>query len=136
MSFAAVLFVLASVIGGSFLVVKGWRMRRSDADMTETEVVAYEVPDMSDAVAQKVAALLTDQERRLAEAVSGAVQGAMAGLREDVSGLKSDVEWLAGERMIEQAIALAQTGSDPDEIGQELGLSRDTVETIAMFRKH
>lgn len=136
MSFVAVLFVLASVLGGTVLVVKGWRMRRAAAATTEAEVFAYEVPDVSDAVAQKVAALLTDQERRLAEAVTGAVHGAMAGLREDVSGLKSDVEWLAGERMIEQAIALAQTGSDPEEIGQELGLSRDTAATIAMFRKH
>jgi orotate phosphoribosyltransferase-like protein len=58
------------------------------------------------------------------------------GLREHLGDLKSDVEWLAGERMIEQAIQMARQGSDPDTIGNELGLSRDTAATIAMFRKH
>ena len=82
----------------------------------------------AEAISQRIEALLNDHERRLTEA--------FADVREDLSGLKTDVEWLAGERMIEQAIALAQTGSDPDDIGQELGLSRDQAATIAMFRKH
>ena len=93
--------------------------------MAEADVA---VVDPAEEISQKVAALLQDHERRLTDA--------FAHVREDLSGLKSDVEWLAGERMIEQAIALAQTGSDADEIGQELGLSRDQAATIALFRKH
>jgi orotate phosphoribosyltransferase-like protein len=38
--------------------------------------------------------------------------------------------------MIEQAITLAQTGLEADEIGRELGLTRETAETIRMFRRH
>jgi hypothetical protein len=61
---------------------------------------------------------------------------ALAGLKADIQHLKSDVEWLAGERMIEQAIQMAQTGLQPDDIGRELGMTRETAETIAAFRKH
>ena len=95
--------------------------------LAEAEVVAAPV-DQVEAISLRVAELLQDNERRITEV--------LAHVREDLSGLKSDVEWLAGERMIEQAIALAQTGSDADEIGQELGLSRDQAATIALFRKH
>jgi hypothetical protein len=31
---------------------------------------------------------------------------------------------------------MAQTGLQPDDIGRELGMTRETAETIAAFRKH
>ncbi|PLL12075.1 hypothetical protein C0V75_14425 [Tabrizicola sp. TH137] len=88
--------------------------------------------DMSGAFAARLEAILAEQTQRQSEALSDA----LAGLKSDIQHLKSDVEWLAGERMIEQAITLAQTGLEADEIGRELGLTRETAETIRMFRRH
>ncbi|OYU18880.1 MAG: hypothetical protein CFE34_08180 [Rhodobacteraceae bacterium PARR1] len=137
MTLSAAVIILAVFAVGLALIVFGWRARRAAAASAVvalaplpvvTEDAVEAAADPVDAISQRVAALLHDHERRLTDAFSH--------VREDLSGLKSDVEWLAGERMIEQAIALAQTGSDAEEIGQELGLSRDQAATIALFRKH
>jgi hypothetical protein len=135
MTLSATVIILAVFAVGLALIVVGWRANRTatavapvlDATLTEAEGVIASV-DPVEAISLRVADLLQDHERRMTEA--------FAQVREDLSSLKSDVEWLAGERMIEQAIALAQTGSDADEIGQELGLSRDQAATISLFRKH
>lgn len=126
MTLSVALTILAVFATGVALILAGWRSRRVALAPAVVETAA--TPDPAEAISQRIEALLNDHERRLTEA--------FADVREDLSGLKTDVEWLAGERMIEQAIALAQTGSDPDVIGQELGLSRDQAATIAMFRKH
>lgn len=136
MTLSATAIIFALSVAGLGLIVLGWRARRRAARAALLATVAEEAQDDSliapvdpvETITQVVAAMLHDHERRMTEA--------FAQVREDVAGLKSDVEWLAGERMIEQAIALAQTGSDADEIGQELGLSRDQAATIALFRKH
>lgn len=131
MTLSATVIIVALFAAGVALIVVGWRANRralvAVPSLAEAEVVAAPV-DQVEAISLRVAELLQDNERRITEV--------LAHVREDLSGLKSDVEWLAGERMIEQAIALAQTGSDADEIGQELGLSRDQAATIALFRKH
>lgn len=134
MTLSAAAIILAIFMAGLALIIIGWRARRTAAEAHAPEAVpaAPEMPadpiDQVEAISQRVATLLQDHERRLTDAFSH--------VREDLSGLKSDVEWLAGERMIDQAIALAQTGSGVEEIGQELGLSRDQAATIALFRKH
>ena len=125
MTLSAIILLAGSAVWVA-LIILGWRARRAAPEPALPEATA--APDPAEMISARIEALLHDHERRLTEA--------FADVREDLSGLKSDVEWLAGERMIEQAIALAQTGSDPDEIGQELGLSRDQAATIAMFRKH
>ena len=135
MTLSAAAIILAVFVSGLALIVLGWRANRSATAMVpalnppldEVDMVAGPV-DQVEAISLRVAELLQDHERRMTEVLTQ--------MREDISGLKSDVEWLAGERMIEQAIALAQTGSDADAIGQELGLSRDQAATITLFRKH
>lgn len=57
-------------------------------------------------------------------------------LQEDIRGLQSDMDWLAGERMIEEAVNMARCGQNPSAISSELGLSMDAAETITLFRKH
>ena len=59
-----------------------------------------------------------------------------ARLHDDIRGLQSDMDWLAGERMIEEAISMARTGETAANISSELGLSKDAAETITRFRKH
>lgn len=130
MSLAAAFFFLSTLLGGSVLIWLGlrrWRQDRAAQRAAEDEALLG-TPDPSAVLAERLEHLLTGHERRIIEAVDG--------LREHLGDLKSDVEWLAGERMIEQAIQMARQGSDPDTIGSELGLSRDTAATIALFRKH
>ena len=55
---------------------------------------------------------------------------------EDLAAIRGDLEWLAGERMIEEAIALARTGTASEEIATETGLSADAIRTISAFRHH
>jgi len=141
-------FFFAMLMSGVSLVAFGlWRSRRQPApaayDVEEAGMVpmAVHAPEwepvqdsveVAAALAARVEGMIAEQARRQAEVLSVA----LAGLKADIQHLKTDVEWLAGERMIEQAIQMAQSGLEPDDIGRELGLTRDTAYTIATFRKH
>ena len=63
-------------------------------------------------------------------------QAHLEGLRSELSSMKADIEWLAGERMIEQAISMAREGMDPGEISADTGLSFEAAHTIAALRRH
>lgn len=141
MTIGTIAALLATLMAGVILLTLGlWRLRQR-AEGPGAEMVA----EMADGLPQGVAGtelaatlaarlegVMAEQARRQSDVLTVA----LAGLKADLQHLKSDVEWLAGERMIEQAIQMAQTGLDPDDIGRELGLTRDTAETIATFRKH
>ncbi|NBQ49881.1 MAG: hypothetical protein EBU35_04460 [Marivivens sp.] len=92
------------------------------------------------ALAQAKETALIDQiEARidgLAQRLEGHQALMMNRLHDDIRGLQSDMDWLAGERMIEEAIAMAHAGQQPAAISNELGLSMDAAETITRFRKH
>ena len=136
--------LFATLLAGVTLVTLGlWRMRqREEMGATgdafavdgadEAEATLVSAPEVAAAVAARMEGLIAEQTRRQADVLTVA----LAGLKADIQHLKSDVEWLAGERMIEQAIHMAQTGLQPDDIGRELGMTRETAETIAAFRKH
>lgn len=144
MTFGMTAALLTTLMAGVTLVTLGlWRMRQRDEAALAEEAGAVEpaampeaglvsAPEVVAALAARVEGLFAEQTRRQADMLTVA----LAGLKADIQHLKSDVEWLAGERMIEQAIQLAQSGQQPDDIGRELGLSRDAAETIAAFRKH
>lgn len=57
-------------------------------------------------------------------------------LQEDIRDLQCDIDWMAGDRMIDEAIALARTGETPTDISRKLDMSLDAAETIVRFRKH
>jgi hypothetical protein len=136
--------LFATLLAGVTLVTLGlWRMRQREEmgaagdalavdDAGEVEATLVSAPEVAAAVAARMEGLIAEQTRRQADVLTVA----LAGLKADIQHLKSDVEWLAGERMIEQAIHMAQTGLQPDDIGRELGMTRETAETIAAFRKH
>ena len=87
----------------------------------------------------KETALIDQIEARidgLAQRLEGHQALMMNRLHDDIRGLQSDMDWLAGERMIEEAIAMAHAGQQPAAISNELGLSMDAAETITRFRKH
>ena len=130
----------ATLLAGVSLLTIGlfrWRGRpmipaadsAADLDAELALVAGAATPStVAEELAARVEGIIAEQTRRQGDV--------LASLRADIQHLKSDVEWLAGERMIEQAIALAQTGMEPDEIGRELGLTRDAAETITVFRRH
>lgn len=148
MTIGTIAILLATLMAGVTLVVFGlWRSRQRPeeggydvADLGVAPMAAF-VPfaeptqdsaAVAAALAARVEGMIAEQARRQADVLSVA----LAGLKADIQHLKTDVEWLAGERMIEQAIQMAQSGLEPDDIGRELGLTRDTAQTIATFRKH
>jgi len=144
MTIGLIAALFATLMAGVTLVTLGlWRMRQreevaagDDAPIfdaaSEPEATLVSAPEVAAAVAARMEGLIAEQTRRQADVLTVA----LAGLKADIQHLKSDVEWLAGERMIEQAIHMAQTGLQPDDIGRELGMTRETAETIAAFRKH
>lgn len=139
MSLGVTAAILATLLAGVSLfwfglVGPGLRLRGRQRLVAVAVPVAAVAADedgaahMAEHVVARVEGLLTAQTQAQADA--------LADLKAEILGLKSDVEWLAGERMIEQAIALAQTGIEAEEIGRELGMSRDAAETIVAFRRH
>lgn len=138
MTSGTIAILLATLLAGLALLTIGLlRARRRPLAIAEKTELEAELALVAEAVAPaavaeelaaRVEGLIAEQTRRHGDALES--------LKADIQHLKSDVEWLAGERMIEQAIALAQTGMEPEEIGRELGLTRDTAETITVFRRH
>ena len=148
MTIGTIAILLATLMAGVTLVVFGlWRSRQRPeeggydvADLGAAPMAAFapfaeptqDSAAVAAALAARVEGMIAEQARRQADVLSVA----LAGLKADIQHLKTDVEWLAGERMIEQAIQMPQSGLEPDDIGRELGLTRDTAQTIATFRKH
>ena len=67
----------------------------------------------------------------------GATAGAnLATIASDVSDMRNDFDLLISERMIEQAITMAQNGQPAPAITRATGLNEDEQALIAKFRKH
>ena len=132
MTIVTVLSILVAVVCGAAMVGFGlWRILGERDTRPDAEFAGFSGNDPEEVAAMigaRIGDLLAKQQSYQAEA--------LAALRADLQGVKADVEWLAGERMIEQAIAMAQAGSTPDAISEELGMSRDSAAAIALFRRH
>jgi len=119
----------AFVIGLAVLVVGvllGWRdsIRRSDALFQDM------ISGQRDPAADPAAfgALLAEHDdRRAAEHLR---------LRESLDAMRADLEWLTGERMIEQAIQMCRDGYSTRDVSAETGLAQDTVRTLNLLRAH
>lgn len=78
-------------------------------------------------------------EGRLLQAIAEHRETAAQAMDEaldQITRMKADLEWLAGDKMIEQAITLAQSGADSATITAETGLSTDDAELLRRFRPH
>lgn len=92
---------------------------------------ALEAPKVVEAVASseaRIAFAIETAQLRQAEALTEAL--------EELRQIRSEVEWLSGERMIDQAVNLARDGLEPSIISKETGLSLDDAATISRFRRH
>lgn len=87
----------------------------------------------------QIAGLIREGEERLTAMVAMMEAGQSARLetlRSEISSVKADLDWLTGERMIEQAILMARDGIPAEEISADLGLSQDAAQTISAMRRH
>lgn len=87
----------------------------------------------------RIADLIRDGEERLTAMVAmmdASQQARLDSLKQEISAVKSDIDWLTGERMIEQAIMMAREGVPAEEISADLGLSFDAAQTISVMRRH
>lgn len=77
--------------------------------------------------ARTEALLIREAEARTAEQLE---------MSRNVETIQSDVEWLAGERMIEQVMDLVRENIPVAQISRETGLSHEKITTLAAFRAH
>lgn len=73
------------------------------------------------------ALLLREAEARVAEHEE---------ISRHVETIQSDVEWIAGEKMIEQVMTLVRENMPVSQISRETGLSHEKITTLATFRTH
>lgn len=102
-----------------------WRRRRT------VRVLLVEGPEIDPGVSateQRLSNLIADLDLRHGNALDN--------LSQSMITLFNSVEWLASDRMIEQAIAMAQSGAPAETISSEMGLSLDDSQTITHFRRH
>ena len=86
-----------------------------------------------------LAELIRTGEQRIAALVATLDASHKARLEDmhlELTSVKSDLEWLTGERMIEQAVSMARDGLSAEEISADLGLSLDAAQTISVIRRH
>jgi hypothetical protein len=92
-------------------------------------------PDMQSMLLPEIGTIIERIENRLsAQELQRCAD--MNLLRQDLAHMRADVEWLAGERMIEQAIEMCREGMSNDRVSSELGLQPDAVRTLKLLRTH
>ena len=121
------LAALSALVLGLVLLAVGALLGWRDANRR----LAAETRDAADMVAglgQRLEQALAAQDARRSDEHRR--------LSDDLSAMRAEVDWLAGERMIEQAAQMCRDGVPAARIGEDLGLSQDTVRTIALLRAH
>ncbi|MCI5041960.1 MULTISPECIES: hypothetical protein [Donghicola] len=54
----------------------------------------------------------------------------------EIKDMRSDIQWLTSERMIDQAINMAREGESGSEIARQTGISADELVAMQAFRRH
>jgi hypothetical protein len=117
------LLVLTALCGGLIVALAGVLMGWRNAIQTPV----HNARDVIDAVGRFERLLVAHQKQ---------AQSADAALRQDMAAIRADVEWLSGERMIEQALTMFRDGKSDRDVSQELGLPLDTVRSLNLLRAH
>ena len=108
-------------------VLLAWRNTIQQFSNNPSELQARILPEIGAIVEQIENRLATQDRHRLSD---------MDQLRQSVAHMRADVEWLVGERMIEQAIEMCRDGLSTDRISADLGLQPDAVKAIRLLRVH
>jgi uncharacterized protein YdbL (DUF1318 family) len=121
---SALTLAVMALLGGMIL---SWRAIQRQAAGHAAAQMAH-VADLLGAHKQQIESLLEHQ------AAERHVEGQQ--LAQNVETIQADIEWLAGEKMIEQAVSLVRDNMPLSQISQSTGLSHDTIRTLAQFRTH
>lgn len=54
----------------------------------------------------------------------------------DLSVVRSEVEWLGGAWMIDEAVRMCRQGIPSDQIGEQLGISPESLRVLSLIRAH
>lgn len=119
--------LVLAVLALSFGMLMSWRAMRRDANaqaLSQNDGLAHL---MGNHLAQIEAVLDRHAVERMTQHQK---------IAQDFETIQTDLEWLAGEKMIEQAISLVRENMPLSQISRETGLPHDTIRTIATFRPH
>lgn len=108
-------------------VLLAWRdaMQRRHAVPVETQPNL--LPEIGNIIERLESRISTHEHQRAND---------MEHLRQNIAQMRADVEWLAGERMIEQAIEMCREGLTTERISQDLGMQPEDVRTLKLLRAH
>jgi hypothetical protein len=124
------LFLSVFVVGLIFLTtgaLLSWRDAAQRFGDNSPDVQSLLLPDIG-MIVERIETRLSAQDReRCAQ---------MELLRQDLAHMRADVEWLAGERMIEQAIEMCREGHSNERVSADLGLQPESVRTLKLLRTH
>lgn len=120
---------VAALLSGAAILGTGlWRWRqtaKATSAKAQAEVdLANLIRSGEERIASLVASLDASQQARIED------------MRHELTSVKSDLEWLTGERMIEQAVSMAREGMSAEQISADLGVSLDAAQTISVIRRH
>lgn len=107
--------------------ILAWRNTLLQFGNNPTELQARILPEIGAIVEQIDTRLATQEQHRTSD---------MEQLRQSVAHMRADMEWLVGERMIEQAIQMCRDGLSTDRISADLGLQPEAVKAIRLLRVH
>ncbi|NEX45265.1 hypothetical protein [Pseudotabrizicola algicola] len=117
----------AGLVFMTFGAVLAWRDASKRFGDNSVDVQSMLMPEIG-TIIERIETRLSAQElQRCAD---------MELLRQDLAHMRSDVEWLAGERMIEQAIQMCRDGLPTERISADLGLQPEAIRTLKLLRTH
>ncbi len=87
--------------------------------------------DRAAAIADVAAAV-----ERLEARIAAQRDDGLSSVSADLAAIRAEVEWLGGERMIEEAVRMCREGIPARRVGEELGISAESMRVISLLRAH
>lgn len=100
-----------------------WRRAQRRASELESAVL----PAVSDAIVRLEGLLQDSSEKNLQTLDKFAA---------DLSAMRAEVEWLGGNWMIDEAIRMCREGIPSDRIGEQLGMTQESLRVLSLLRTH
>lgn len=126
-----ILFVTSAFAIGLILLSTGvllaWRDSVQRRKTVQVELQPSLLPEIGNIIERLESRISTHEHQRVND---------MEHLRQNIAQMRADVEWLAGERMIEQAIEMCREGLTTERISQDLGMQPEDVRTLKLLRAH
>jgi hypothetical protein len=120
---------VAALLSGAAILATGlWRWRQTAKATSATAQAEVDLANLIRSGEERIASLVAS--------LDASQQARIEDMRHELTSVKSDLEWLTGERMIEQAVSMARDGLSAEQISADLGVSLDAAQTISVIRRH